>query len=155
MLNRRKILGLGIILTLILGCCIGIYVWEGGYYLPYKPCRPISYPDGKVVVNEFSYATDEPLNKLLSFYNQRLNAKSALEADVGVWSREELHPTIYLFSCYGVDLNRYTTETGCIYIVNQKEEKKRMVIAKLYWGEGADPQCPRQKSFVQSEISSQ
>lgn len=106
-------------------------------------------------MDKFFYTTDEPLNKLLSFYDQRLNAKPALEADVGEWGREELHTDIYLFSCYGVDINRYTTETGCVYVVNQREENKRTVIANLYKGEGANPQCPRQKSFVQKEIPSQ
>ena len=92
--------------------------------------------------------TDEPVTKLLSFYEQRLNPKPVHEADIGLWGKEELDMGFYLFSCSSADINGLTTETGCIYIID--EESRRTVITELILAEGDYPQCARQKSDIPS-----
>lgn len=149
MLNRRRIIvGLGVTL-LIMVCCTGICVWEGGYYLPNKPCRPLNYPGGEVVVDDFFYKAEEPLDQILIFYDQHLNAQSTPAVDFGTWDKEILYSDIYLFSCHNPDINGSTSETGCIYILDDKEFDSRIVITRLHRGDIIVP-CARQKRDIQS-----
>jgi hypothetical protein len=113
-----------------------------GYYLPFKPCRPITYPDGQITTEKFSHITTTPLDLVLSFYDQRLKAQPVLEADVGEWRKEVLGDTKYLYVCYGVDINGLTTETGCIHV--NKEEKGTHITTTLLRSEGGSMQCPRE-----------
>ena len=137
---RRRIL-IPISLFLAACCCLTAIFWHG-YYLPFKPCRPITYPEGQVITGEYSHTSSDSLESILSFYDQHLNAQPALEADVGQWGKEILENSTYLYSCYGVDINGLTTETGCIYITTNEGKENRIKDA-LYWGEGAKQQCPR------------
>lgn len=139
---RRKIILISLGCLLVVSCCFLFYIFWDGFYLPYKPCRPIKYPDKEVITSEANYTTPDPVESVLSFYDDTLQAQSPLEAGVGDWGKEQLTESLYLYSCYGVDINRLTTETGCILISNQEEQNK--IRALLYLGEGSNQPCPRQ-----------
>lgn len=132
-----------ILLSIILfvgGCCL-VIIFLDGYYLPFKPCRPVSYPSGEIVIEKFSDITTTSPDSILSFYDENLKPQSPLEANVGQWSKELMGNSKYLYACYGVDINRLTTETGCIYI--SEEEEGTLIEAILFRSEGGNIPCPR------------
>lgn len=137
---RRTILisALGGLALLICCCLIGLFF--EGYYLPFKPCRPITYPDGVRTTQQFSYTTTAPLDVVLLFYDQHLDVQP-WPADRGQWRREELEDSKYLYSCYAGDINGLTTETGCIYVSSEKESPH--IEGMLFRSEGGNTPCMR------------
>jgi hypothetical protein len=131
------------IISLLLGCgCLGVafYVFVSGYYLPYKPCRPVTYPDGKRTTVEFYFTSTDSLTSVLQFYDQQLDVQP-FPGDIGQWRREKLADSRYLYSCYGVDINNTTTETGCIYI--DSDGTNTYIRTELLRAEGANNPCSK------------
>jgi len=114
-------------LVVILCCCFGIIIWWDGYYLPYKYCRPVTYPDGNMNgLKEgkwFSTTTTASVNSVMVFYDERLltGEHSLGDINLGEWHRKELQDGRLLYECVGIDINLLTVETGCIYISKQNE----------------------------------
>lgn len=113
---KRIIIAIASIIILAVMFCALVGLFWDGYYLPNKPCRPITYPDAKKTTEVFSITTQDSLVSVLEFYTQNLDTKPIFEADTGDWKMEELSSNRYLFSCYGADINLITTESGCIYV---------------------------------------
>jgi hypothetical protein len=133
----RRVVMLGMII-LIPMCCLCVVFFDG-YYLPYKPCRPITYPDGKRITNALIYKTEDDYSKVIDFFTQRLSAKKPLLADINEWRVEKLSDSETLFSCYSVDINFLTTETGCIYVYDQDQQVT--IETSLIRSEGANAPC--------------
>ena len=121
-------------------CCIAGGVWWDGYYLPDKPCRPVHYPEGTVETNNTSVITSDPIEVVLNYYDQRLSVKP-YPAETGVWSREKLSDSTVLYLCYGTDINRLSTETGCIYL--QSSNGQTQIQTMLLRSEGGNDSCPQ------------
>jgi hypothetical protein len=107
-------------------CCVLMYLFWDGYYLPGKSCRPITYPDARRTTKTFFLVTSDPIDKVLQFYNQQLDAQPLYLADTGDWKQEQLSNTKYLFSCYGNDINLLTTESNV-------EHKYVLTTYRLIW----------------------
>jgi hypothetical protein len=137
---RRKILIFALGGLTLLICCGLIGLFFEGYYLPFKPCRPITYPDGTRTGKHSSYTSTVSLDTVLSFYDQHLDVQP-WPADTGQWRREKLEGSKYLYSCYAGDINGLTTETGCIYVSGEKERSHIETV--LFRSEGGNIPCPR------------
>jgi hypothetical protein len=127
-------------LTFLVVCCSLAAFFVDGYYLPFKPCRPITYPEGRKTGQSFSYAATDTLDIVLSFYDQHLEVQP-WPADTGLWRREELEDSRYLYSCYSVDINGLSTETGCIYV--SRQDQGTWIEGMLLRSEGDNLPCPR------------
>ncbi len=125
---------------LCLALCSLTVLFLDGYYLPFKPCRPITYPEGNNTSENFLYTATTGIDTVLAFYDERLDIQPR-PGDIGLWRREELEDARYLYSCYGVDINGLSTETGCIYVSEQKMGTR--VEGMLFRSEGDNLQCPR------------
>lgn len=99
-------------LSLITCCVLASLFWDG-YYLPKKPCRPITYPDAMRTTEAFSITSQDSLETVLDFYNQNLDTKPLFVADTGDWKMEEISNNRYLFSCYGADINLVDSTAKC------------------------------------------
>lgn len=75
------------------------------------------------------------------FYSQHLGAQPALLADKGEWRQEKLSNGTYLFSCYAADINRITTESGCIYV--SADGSYTRIEGELNRSEGSNVPCLR------------
>jgi hypothetical protein len=127
-------------------CCLAAGLWWDGYYLPYKPCRPVTYsPNTEVGSGEgmwFLESTSDSLNVVLANYDQRLKPHIVPDyGDTGQWSKEQLPDGRYLYSCFGVDINRLSTETGCIYVKGQATQTQ--IEGWLFRSEGGNWPCPK------------
>lgn len=125
-----------VVVTMIVGLCLYI----DGYYLPYKPCRPVIYPSGQIVPKNDVYTTTDTVKTVEAFYDQHLNAEG-LPRQQGIWVKESLDESMYLYSCHAIDINRTTTETGCIYI--RPESDSTYIETKILISEGSNYACPR------------
>lgn len=144
-MRRNTIFALsGALLSLLLVacCCIGVALYWDGYYLPNKPCRPITYPDGQTTTTSFSTTTSDSLDAVLQYYDRQLNVQP-YPGDMGQWIRVEQADSEYLYSCASVDINGLTTETGCVYISSQGEAT--YIETELLRSEGGNNQCSRFK----------
>ena len=119
--------------------CVDLF-WDG-YYLPKKPCRPITYPDARRTTKTFSITTKDSLETVLEFYTQSLGVKPIFDADTGDWRMERLSDKRYLLSCYGADINGVSTESGCIYVSVDGSHTK--IDGDLYRSEGSNIPCRR------------
>ena len=139
-MRRNRIIAAFSGLLLVGGGCLilGIF-WEGSY-LPNKPCRPVVYPEGQTTTEQLSYDINDSIEAVLEFYDQRLNVQP-FPGDTGQWRREELSTSKYLYSCYGVDINLLTTETGCIYV--NPGGAGTHIETQLLKSEGGSIPCPR------------
>ena len=122
-------------------CCALIFLFLDGYYLPGKTCRPITYPDARVTTKAFSLVTSDPIDIVLQFYNQQLDARHLYLADSNDWKQEQLSDSKYLFSCYGNDINLLSTESGCIYV--SIEGVYTRIEGDLARSEGSNVPCSR------------
>jgi len=61
--------------------------------------------------------------------------------DTGLWTRQELTPGAFLYTCYGSDINRLSTETGCI-TVRRQAQGMVSIEGQLLRSEGSNAQCP-------------
>ena len=135
---------LGVAIGLLL-CCSSILIFFEGSLLPFKPCLPISYPDGKQLRKPggewLVQLTEDPSEKVLSFYDEELAAvRSYISGyELGQWKREDSGDRTYYY-CYGRDLNRVTTETGCISVSVTAETTR--VETVRYRSEGSNVPCP-------------
>jgi len=120
-------------------CCLLTLLFLDGYYLPYKPCRPITYPDAKKTNAEFSHALNVSIDSVLPFFDHHLDIRTA-PVERGQWQREEVTNSKYVYSCISVDINGLTGETGCIYVV--KDEQNTRIHSKLLRWEGGSITCP-------------
>jgi hypothetical protein len=113
----------------------------GTDYLPNKPCRPITYPEGKRTGREgreISYTPDS-LDKVFKFYTERLKATEVVpEASDGTWWLERRSQQL-VFACMAVDINLLTTETGCVYL--SEESSKTKIEIQFLRSEGANWYC--------------
>lgn len=136
----RKLTVIGIVLaSVVFLCCLPIVLFFEGSYLPNKPCRPMLYPDGTRTTESQNYTVADPIETVLDYYDRRLDAREPSFADTGQWSREQLSNSTIFYSCYGVDINRITTETGCI-LVSQEASNTR-IQTQLWRSEGAHTPC--------------
>lgn len=138
---RHSILIIVTIIGSFMLCCISVALFWDGYYLPNKPCRPITYPNAKTTTESFSILTQDSLESVLEFYSQNLRTKSIYIADTGDWTMEELSTNKYLFSCYAPDMNRITTESGCVYVSFEKTYTR--IEGNLTRSEGSNVPCMR------------
>lgn len=121
-------------------CCILACLTLDGYYLPNKPCRPLTYPNAQQTTAQFIHTTTNSIESVLQFYDEKLNVQQ-FPANTGQWKREILSDGRYLYSCYGVDINLLTTETGCIYL--KGETGSTAIETMLLRSEGSNTPCPR------------
>lgn len=92
-----------------------------------------------------STVTRDPLNTVILFYDRHLGLRLVpdnmpLPGDEGEWIKKKLRESTYLYACYGVDINRLTTETGCIYV--RSEGKDTRIDIVLIRAEGGYMPCP-------------
>jgi hypothetical protein len=120
-------------------CCIAGGLWWDGYYLPYKPCRPLTYPDGKVVTEATSSTTLISIDTVEKYYDQRLAVKPD-QAETGHWRRRNVPNARVFYDCPATDINRLSTETGCIYLWSS--DGKTYIQTLLLRSEGGNDQCP-------------
>lgn len=137
---RRKTLTPGCGVTLIIGLCVAAALFLDGFYLPGKRCRPLRYPDGQRTAEAFQCVTEADLLDVLAFYDSALQAQP-WPADTGDWTRQELAPGVFRYTCYGTDINYLSTETGCIYVLQQTQGTV-IVRGMLLRSEGSNAQCP-------------
>jgi hypothetical protein len=138
--KKKRTPALVIILIFLLSCTFICVYWEG-YYLPFKACRPIIYPEGQRITEEISYTTPDPSKTVLPFFDQRLKAKSVedLGWEDGQWMKTKVDSSMTLYWCVGADINLSTGETGCIY-VRPEGNGTRIRTEFLRW-EGASWLC--------------
>lgn len=135
---RRNIYFFSFILLLI---CLGLLIiFLEGSHLPVKPCRPRIYPGGVKTDQHFSLSSSDSLSTVLSFYDETLDIKT-WPADTAQWRKEQLRDLNYLYSCFAVDINKLTTETGCIYI--SSSDSVVHIEGKLIRSEGSNVACPK------------
>lgn len=127
------------IITLFLLCCLSVGVFIEGSLLPNKPCRPALYPNGNRTTESRDYIVSDPLATVVSYYSDLLSAQAPNSVDTGQWSVEKLSESTFLYSCYGVDINRLTTETGCIFV--SQETSGTRIRTQLWRSEGGHIQC--------------
>lgn len=139
---RRKTLTVGCGVTLIIGLCVAVALFLEGFYLPGKPCRPVRYPDGQRTAEAFQSVTGADLFDVLAFYDRALQVQP-WPGDTGLWTRQELTPDVFQYTCYGTDINHLSTETGCIFVLQQTEGTVS-VRGVLLRSEGSNVQCPAQ-----------
>ena len=137
---RGKTVAAGCGVLIILGLCVIIAVFLDGFYLPGKPCRPVRYPDGQRTTDAFQSVTEADLADVLVFYDNALNVQP-WPGDTGLWTRQELAPGAFWYTCYGTDINRLSTETGCI-TVRQQAQGTVSIEGLLLRSEGSNAQCP-------------
>ncbi len=138
---RRLLISVTSVTFLIVVCCVLIGLFWDGYFLPSKPCRPLTYPDATRTTKAFSIITSDSVDTVLEFYNQHLGVKPVFVSDKGEWRREQLNNGAYLFSCYAGDINRITTESGCIYVSIDGINTK--IAGELNRSEGSNVPCMR------------
>lgn len=138
-MQRTRIVSITILLALS-GICALLLLFVDGTYLPNKPCRPITFPDGKRTNRAGTQVAEVPIQTVLSFYDAKLNAQTG-SVDFREWSKELRKDGDYLYSCYAVDINLLTTETGCIW-VSGSQESTQIKVAVLR-GEGGSWSCLR------------
>jgi hypothetical protein len=114
-------------------------MWWDGEYLPIKPCRPVSYPEGNVETHRAETSTSDPIEAVLIYYDQRLDIQP-YPAEIGFWTRQELPDARTLYTCGSVDINRITTETGCIYVSSSNGTTQ--IETLLMRSEGGIMACP-------------
>jgi hypothetical protein len=85
--------------------------------------------------------TKDPLEEVLLFYDEELAAVRSHYGgrDLGQWQREDSEERVYYY-CYGRDINRVTTETGCIIVSGTTETT--VVETIRYRSEGGSVPCP-------------
>jgi hypothetical protein len=115
-----------------------IYVYIDGFYLPNKPCRPVIYPGGQHTHEIMEYESADPVESVLAFYDQRLSVSD--DSEIGTWWREQVNSTSWRYICAAPDINRSTTETGCIYI--DKKQNTVLIRMMLLRSEGGYNPCP-------------
>ena len=131
------IIGLAIMLSI---CCLALVFYDG-YFLPVKPCRPIAYPGTKRVTKDLSYTTKDAFETVSAFLDNHLKTKDAPGGDIGDWVKEKIGERNYLYSCYGVDINLLTSESGCIYVRDTGNTTQINIL--FYRSEGSETPCPR------------
>lgn len=136
----RSILTIAVTIVSIICCCLGLGLYWDGYYLPNKPCRPITYPAGKRTTSDFIYTGTESIETILRFYDEQLDIQP-YPGDTGQWIRETLPDSRYLYSCFGNDINGMTTETGCIYISSDGMTSR--ITTDFFRSEGGHIPCAR------------
>lgn len=138
-MNSKKITVI-VGVCLMMACCCLTILFVDGRYLPNKPCRPIMYPSESRTTRQFSNTTPTVIEEVLLFYDKTLDVQP-WPADIGLWRREKLTENSYLYSCYGVDINGLSTETGCIYLYQRDENTH--IVGILLRSEGDNLPCPR------------
>jgi hypothetical protein len=85
--------------------------------------------------------TTDPMEKVLLFYDEQLSQIQThiFGNNLGQWEKEEIGNRVHYY-CYGGDLNRATSETGCISI-HKTAETTRIDIVR-YRSEGGNTPCP-------------
>lgn len=144
-MRKRTLVIAAALLTCTLASCLAVAVFWDGYYLPYKPCRPIGYPTGAVVAQEghdYDFSTGDNLATVVSFYDARLMPTDGGDP-TNHWAKETLPASNYLYRCYGSDVNLLTTETGCIYVEPQIGGTTQIRIS-FFRGEGNGWPCLHQ-----------
>ena len=117
LLWKKKRIAALVVFLLLIPSCVFMWIYLDGYYLPFKPCRPITYPEGQTIVKEISYTTQDSPEVVSQFFNEELGAKPADIVSVdGAWLKEEVAESVTLYWCRGRDINLSTGETGCIYV---------------------------------------
>jgi hypothetical protein len=130
---------------LLLLCCALPFLFLEGSLLPFKPCLPVSYPNGTPVRQpegaRIVYTTTHSLAEVTMFYDKRLAnlQRSILGTEVGKWEKETSENQVD-YSCYGNDINRLTTETGCISL--SELENKTVIETTRLRSEGGNTPCP-------------
>ena len=112
---QKKTIAAGCGVLLVFGLCVAAAVFLDGFYLPGKPCRPAQHPDGQRTASPFQSVVEADLADVLAFYDTALQVQP-WPANTGLWTRQGLAPGAFLYACYGADINRLSTETGCIYV---------------------------------------
>lgn len=136
-MQRTRTASIGILLALC-GICALLVLFVDGTYLPNKPCRPITYPDGKRTNGPGMLEAEVPIQTVLAFYDQELSAQIG-STDFREWSKELREDSSYLYSCYAVDINLLTAETGCIWVTGS--QKSTQIKTALLRGEGGSWGC--------------
>jgi hypothetical protein len=126
----------------VMACCgVGLVFWDG-YYLPNKPCRPISFPEGRRLGGDSSVLSKDTLITVEAFYDKHLAPKPTGVGDIGDWRKDKLTAGGYRYWCFGNDINLLTTETGCIDI--REVDAGTVIDYRLRRSEGASAPCPSQ-----------
>lgn len=141
---RRRIVLIGMGCSFVLLLCTMVALFLDGFYLPGKSCRPLNYPDGRRVATPSVVTTLDPMHQVVQFYDQQLAAQilpddTMLRIAEGRWVRKKRGDDAYLYVCYGIDINRLTTETGCISVIAAGSQTH--VTTELHRSEGGYTPC--------------
>ena len=121
--------GIGFLVMLL---CCGLALYYDGYFLPYKPCRPLEFPSLKVrpfprqleiyeyrtnlSVDEVTALIDNKIDPIVLSEEQYLNVVAS-----GVWKRKQQADGTQVYQCISGDINGITIEQGCMYIREASE----------------------------------
>ena len=85
--------------------------------------------------------SDDAFDQVIRFYDQELPKleRAAETIDFGQWQREYSEGGA-AYTCYGVDINMLTTETGCIYLSPELAATKIELLR--FRSEGGNVPCP-------------
>lgn len=138
MISTRRMLMIGSVISLL---CIALCaVFWDGFYLPYKPCRPLVYASGQSSNQaRTTIITSDAFDQVINFYNQHLNPQPAAGFATGVWRQLDTQATFVSYACSSSDINMLTAETGCIFII--KEADKTSIVTELLTSEGSSVPC--------------
>ncbi len=125
---RRKTLTKVVGLMIIALSCMILYLFIDGTYLLNQPCRPLRYPDSSELKKTYQaefMTTDDPLENIIQFYQQRLNPEPAyaeyyFEGDHNIWTEQHLVDQGAIYRCIGKQSNGVLVR-GCIYVYKSEE----------------------------------
>lgn len=117
---------------LLLFCCGLFLLFFDGYYLPYKPCRPLEFPSLEKISfpkrsKIYEYRTNQPIDEVVELFDNRLHPlvlsrEQPLGVGVSDWKRKQLNSKIQVYQCISADINGSTLEQGCLYIRKTRHE---------------------------------
>ena len=132
----KILIGFFALCMIIISCSLFV----DGYYLPFKPCRPLVY-DTNLSSGQGSstFVTSDKMVNVINFYDQHLKQGSVSSFENGVWRKTDNTADLVAYSCSSVDVNMITAETGCIYII--KEINGVRIVSELTRNEGSSVPC--------------
>lgn len=123
----------------VLLCPSLLYLFIDGYYLPFKPCRPMVYPSGEPMgKGRRDNLVGDSFVQVVAFYDQRLQPTTQKNI-IGHWRTTDRRPDIVAYACSAGDINGTTGEQGCMYLLPMAGGTR--VITELNVYEGSTVPC--------------
>ena len=147
-LRKPFLIGGGSVLIILL-CCGLVFLFIDGYYLPYKPCRPLKFPSLEKRPlpkwgETYQYRTNQSLDEIVELFDQKLrplvlSEEQSLGIGISAWKRKQIKEGTYVYQCISADINDITLEQGCMYIKESPEGT--LIQTRLWVFETANPRC--------------